>query len=153
MQKYSAQNPAFSRGRSDADDGILSTVSSGHEDGVLVCAKTANRSKAMARCIERHRRLLIAVSRLSRKKITKRWTPSATVAWLGLTVGRMLERSARRRLIQLKAVDSCEAEQKILYLVATSMTHEMVLEPAEIPEITASVEPFRTDVTDLLRSS
>lgn len=155
MQKRSAQN--LSRAQSDADARDLPTGSSGLQrsgckDSVLRYVKPANHPNAMTRCVERHRRFLAAVGRFSRRRPANCWPARATV-WLGLAVSQFLERSARRRLIHLKAIDSCEAQQKILYLIAASVTHKMELQPAEIAAVASSLDGFRTDMADLLQSS
>ncbi|MER8944507.1 hypothetical protein [Mesorhizobium sp. M0959] len=70
---------------------------------------------------------------------------------MALAVSQVLEQSARRRLMRRKAVDAREAQQKIVYLIAAIMTHKLQLQPAEIPEITASVEAYRTHIAHLLQ--
>ncbi|MEI9411892.1 hypothetical protein [Mesorhizobium salmacidum] len=114
-------------------------------------AKIANPATGMQRCIERHRRLMAAVDRFSRKRSARRLSLPSAAAWLGLVVSRLLERSARRRLIQRKAVESCEAEQKILYLIAAILARKMHLQPAEVAEVEASVREFQPDITGFLR--
>jgi hypothetical protein len=103
MEKGRAQNPDVSRAQSDADQGGLPTVStslqtSGRKDSVLHWAKSANHPNAMAQCVERHRRILAAVDRFSRRRADNCW-PARATAWLGLAFSQFLERSARRRLI------------------------------------------------------
>lgn len=113
----------------------------------------ASHSDAMARAIERHRRSLAAVDRLSRNRATRSWTPRAVVVRLALVIGRILERSARRRLVHQMAFNSDMAEQKILYLVATTMAQKKELQPGEIAGIVTSVEDCRSDVINLLWGS
>ncbi|WP_224720293.1 hypothetical protein [Mesorhizobium sp. CO1-1-7] len=114
-------------------------------------AKIGNPATGMARCIERHRRLVAAVERFSRKRCASRFSLLSAAAWLALVVSRPLERSAWRRLVQRKPVESCEAEQKILYLIAAILARKTHLRPAEVDEVKASVMEFQSGIADLLR--
>ncbi|RWI54695.1 MAG: hypothetical protein EOR16_23120 [Mesorhizobium sp.] len=94
---------------------------------------------------------MAAVDEFSRKRIASPWTPWSAAAWLCLVVSRLLQRRARRRLIQRKAIDGCEAEQKILYLIAAIVARKMDLQPAEVAEVEASVREFKPDIAGFLR--
>lgn len=110
------------------------------------------RPTAMARCVERHRRLLAAVARFSQSRAKAGgWNRRAAVACLGLSISWILERLARRRLFGRKPIDRREAEQKILYLIAAMLAQRMELRAKEIAMITASVREFHMDLNDLLR--
>jgi hypothetical protein len=159
-QKPTIGNAAVSRGLSNADDKALRDTSSRstkkrtsrrNASGFGLGEAVENPGTVMARGIDRHRRLLAAIDRFSSKGPSNCRTLRAAAAWLGLAVSRLLERSARRRLIQLKAVDGREAEQKVLYLIAAILARKMDLQPAEIADIATSVEEFRPMVADLLR--
>lgn len=158
LEKHLDQEPAFLRMRRKAGDGNLPTIStnmqvSSRRAGVTESANTASHLGAMGRVIERHRRSLAAVDRLSRNEAAKCWTPRAVMVRLGLAVNRVLERSARRRLVHQKAFNGHEAEQKILYLIAVNMALKTEFQAAEIVRIARSVEDFRRDVSDLLQGS
>lgn len=105
----------------------------------------------MARSIYRHRRLLAAVDKFSCNRSANRWAARWVAFRLGLAVSRLLERAARRRLIELEAVDGCDANQKVLYLVAATLARKTELLPADVAEVEASVEAFRPDIAALLR--
>ena len=158
MEKPNDQKPAFSRKRPNADNAALPTTPTNVqvwpcEAGVIESANTASLPGAMGRVIERHRRSLAAVDRLSRNGAARSWTPRAVFVRLALAVSRVLERAARRRLVRQKAFNGHMAEQKILYLIAANMARKMELRPAEIAEIVTSVEDFRRDISDLLQGS
>ncbi|MER9226494.1 hypothetical protein NKI39_12760 [Mesorhizobium sp. M0664] len=74
------------------------------------------------------------------EETAKWWTSRAIAAWLALAVSQVLEQSARRRLMRRKAVDSRRNHE-----------HKIQLQPAETPEITASVEACRTHIAHLLQ--
>lgn len=158
MENPNDQNPAFSPMRSNADDAVLPTIFANMQvspcdAGAIESPNTASHPGAMGRVIERHRRFLAAIDRLSRNGAAKSWTPRAVFVRLALTVSRILERAARRRLVHQKAFNGHMAEQKILYLIAANMAQKMELRPAEIAEIVTSVEDFRRDISDLLQGS
>lgn len=157
-QKHTVGNATVSRAGADnttlpiASAPSAKSPTSHRDNHGLGYAKAVNPSTAMGRCIARHRHLLNAVDRYSRRRAANFWGPRAAVAWLGLAASRFLERSARRRLIRLKAVDSCEAEQKVLYLIAAAVAQKMDLQPKEIADIAASVEQFKPGIADLLQA-
>ncbi|MCA0016384.1 hypothetical protein LB561_14270 [Mesorhizobium sp. B292B1B] len=114
-------------------------------------ARPANSPTAMARSIDRHRRLLAAVDKFSCNRSANRWAARWVAFRLGLALSRLLERAARRRLIELEAIDGCDANQKVLYLVAATLARKTELLPADVAEVEASVEAFRPDIAAFLR--
>jgi 2-keto-3-deoxy-galactonokinase len=146
-----ATDTVFSQGLSEANKTALQGLSA------VFTIRTSRRlhhrhSAGMARCIERHRRFLAAVATFSAKRTTASGSTRRAVAvWAGLTINQIRERLARRQLVSRTAVDAHEAEQKILYLIAVTVARGMNLRPAEITEIVASVEEFRTELGGLLQ--
>jgi 2-keto-3-deoxy-galactonokinase len=146
-----ATDTVFSQGLSEANKTALQGLSA------VFTIRTSRRlhhrhSAGMARCIERHRRFLAAVATFSAKRTTASGSTRRAVAvWAGLTISQIRERLARRQLVSRTAVDAHEAEQKILYLIAVTVARGKNLRPAEITEIVASVEEFRTELGGLLQ--
>lgn len=109
----------------------------------------------VARAVVLHRHRWMALRGLQNlAALRKTLLPRRLIVWLMLHIAHHRERSARRRLISLRATSSGEAEEKILYLIAATVCGQ-VIKTEEIEQIKASIAPFQRDLASLfsVRSS
>ncbi|MER8709807.1 hypothetical protein NKH49_30490 [Mesorhizobium sp. M1088] len=106
-QKHSAQTPAVSRGKSNANDALPPTIpakrqTSHRKETAFFVAQNLQTAPVPCRAMSSSTGTFLIFP----EETAKWWTSRAIAAWLALAVSQVLEQSARRRLMRRKAVDS-----------------------------------------------